>query len=181
MQQRTPRFGHYALPAALALAVTSGMVLLFVWPPAIVAIPIAALIWRGGIVDALCTGRVDRTACWRVLIASVGIAALFLFWERNLPAQDQLQIVTAASSGHVSVDWGSDRTQTIHLVAALVWLMLGIASLSISVRRWHDIGRSGWWNLVALVPIIGPLGLWIMLAFVPGNDGPNRYGPKPSP
>jgi uncharacterized membrane protein YhaH (DUF805 family) len=50
-----------------------------------------------------------------------------------------------------------------------------IPSLSVSVRRLHDIGRSGWWVLLSFIPIVG----WIILivwACQRGDDGSNGYG-----
>ena len=54
-----------------------------------------------------------------------------------------------------------------------------IPSLSVSVRRLHDIGRTGWWLLLALIPIIG----WIVLivwACQPTDPQTNAYGPPPT-
>ena len=54
-----------------------------------------------------------------------------------------------------------------------------IPSLSLSVRRLHDIGRTGWWLLLALIPIIG----WIVLivwACQPTDPQTNAYGPPPT-
>ena len=48
--------------------------------------------------------------------------------------------------------------------------------LSVSVRRLHDLDRSGWWVLLDLVPLVG----WIILLVwfcTKGTDGPNRFGP----
>lgn len=63
-----------------------------------------------------------------------------------------------------------DKTPFINL-AGLVFFLPGLA---VSVRRLHDIGRSGWWWLVALIPVVG----WIMLIIwycKPGEPGPNQY------
>jgi uncharacterized membrane protein YhaH (DUF805 family) len=53
-----------------------------------------------------------------------------------------------------------------------------IPGLAVSVRRLHDTSRSGWWLLIALVPIIGPI---ILLVFMVGDSTPgaNQYGPNP--
>lgn len=49
---------------------------------------------------------------------------------------------------------------------------------AVGVRRMHDTGRSGWWLLIGLVPIIG--GVWqLVLLMFPGDVGANRYGPDP--
>jgi uncharacterized membrane protein YhaH (DUF805 family) len=52
-------------------------------------------------------------------------------------------------------------------------------SLAVGARRLHDIGRSGWFLLLILLPIIG----WIVLIYwacQPGSPGPNAYGPPPA-
>ncbi len=47
--------------------------------------------------------------------------------------------------------------------------------LAVSVRRLHDIGFSGWWVLVALVPFVGSLGLFCLCA-IDSQRGCNVYG-----
>ncbi|RUM87316.1 MAG: DUF805 domain-containing protein [Thermodesulfatator sp.] len=45
------------------------------------------------------------------------------------------------------------------LLSGIVGLALFIPSMAVGVRRLHDIGRSGWWLLVGLIPILGALVL----------------------
>jgi uncharacterized membrane protein YhaH (DUF805 family) len=47
--------------------------------------------------------------------------------------------------------------------------------MALAVRRLHDIGRSGWWLLLMVIPFIGPLVLlyWYVQ---PSEDGPNQFG-----
>lgn len=53
-----------------------------------------------------------------------------------------------------------------------------IPSLAVAVRRLHDTGKSGWFYLVGLIPLIG--GIWLLILFVTeGDKGPNQYGPDP--
>jgi len=61
----------------------------------------------------------------------------------------------------------------------LVTLLLLWPSLAVSVKRWHDRGHSGWWVLVGLIPVIGPLWLLVANGLLPGTPGPNRYGADP--
>jgi uncharacterized membrane protein YhaH (DUF805 family) len=64
---------------------------------------------------------------------------------------------------------------TIGNLYALAVLIPGIA---IGVRRLHDIGRTGWWVLLSLIPIIG----WIVLLVFSVQDsqaGDNQYGSNP--
>ena len=68
----------------------------------------------------------------------------------------------------------------IPVIGWLIRLALLLPSLSVQVRRLHDLGRSAWWLLLLIPPIfiIGGPVLLIMSAF-PGTPGPNRYGPDP--
>lgn len=52
-----------------------------------------------------------------------------------------------------------------------------LPSLAVSCRRLHDIGKSGWWMLIGLIPIVGIL----LLVYVCKNSvqGENQYGPNP--
>jgi uncharacterized membrane protein YhaH (DUF805 family) len=60
------------------------------------------------------------------------------------------------------------------LIGAVAVIYLDLAGLALLVRRIHDIGRTGWWALVGLVPIAGAI---ILLVFTlsEGTPGPTRY------
>lgn len=62
-----------------------------------------------------------------------------------------------------------------HYIYALAVL---IPSLAVSVRRLHDTDRSGWWLLIALVPLIGAIVLLVFLV-LDSNSGQNQYGANP--
>lgn len=57
-------------------------------------------------------------------------------------------------------------------------LAVVLPSLAVLVRRLHDIGMSGWWILIGLVPFVGGLVI-LVFTLLPGNNGPNRYGDDP--
>ncbi|MCF6440511.1 DUF805 domain-containing protein [Pseudoalteromonas luteoviolacea] len=57
-------------------------------------------------------------------------------------------------------------------------LAVFIPSLALSVRRLHDTGRSGWWMLIALIPIIGTLAL-LVFVILEGEESENQYGLNP--
>ena len=71
-----------------------------------------------------------------------------------------------------------NRTTQTNLLTGVVWLALLIPSLAVSVRRLHDTGRSGWWLLISLVPLVRGI---VLIAFTLQNSQPgnNRYGPNP--
>jgi uncharacterized membrane protein YhaH (DUF805 family) len=53
-----------------------------------------------------------------------------------------------------------------------------IPNLSVSVRRLHDVGKSGWMYLVALIPLVG--FIWLLVLFTTDSQpGDNEYGPNP--
>ncbi|MGO9427002.1 MAG: DUF805 domain-containing protein [Steroidobacteraceae bacterium] len=60
----------------------------------------------------------------------------------------------------------------IYLLATLV------PSLAVTVRRLHDTGRSGWWILLGLVPVVGVIMLIVFLA-LDGSPQDNDYGTNP--
>ena len=64
------------------------------------------------------------------------------------------------------------------LAIAVAVLQLWI-SLAISVKRYHDRDRKGWWLLIALIPIIGVLWIFVVLGFLKGTEGANRFGSDP--
>lgn len=72
----------------------------------------------------------------------------------------------------------SDGTDPFGRPIGLVGLLLFLPSLAVAIRRLHDTDRSGWYILVAFVPLIGGL---ILLWWYPkaGMPGPNRFGPDP--
>ena len=63
----------------------------------------------------------------------------------------------------------------IYSIVALVHL---IPAWGVLVRRLHDVGKSGWFMLISLVPIIG--GIWLLvLLCTDGDSSENAYGPSP--
>ena len=54
-------------------------------------------------------------------------------------------------------------------------LLIFLPTLAVAVRRLHDIGRSGWWVFIQLVPIVGSL-LLLWWYVQPGDTEPNQYG-----
>ena len=64
------------------------------------------------------------------------------------------------------------------LLGNLYTLAVIIPSLAVGARRLHDIGKSGWWLLIGLIPIIGWIIL-IMFAVMDGQPGDNQYGSNP--
>lgn len=75
----------------------------------------------------------------------------------------------------------------ILIIPLYIWFVLaGVASVAVTVRRFHDLNLSGWLYLLALalnfIPLVNFL-VWIgilVLMCIKGTDGPNKYGEDPT-
>lgn len=68
-------------------------------------------------------------------------------------------------------------TRVLHLeaISFLYFVGLLVPSIAIGARRLHDTGKSGWWMLLALIPLIGNIIL-IVLYTIKSDVGANKYG-----
>ena len=101
-------------------------------------------------------GRIDRRTWWLWGVAApLGLALYFTVLLRVVGM--------------------SPRATEVAVNLALLW-----PALAVSVKRWHDRGKSGWWVLVALVPLAGWLWVLIENGLLRGDAGPNRFGDAPA-
>ena len=82
-----------------------------------------------------------------------------------------LSIAGDAAIGAVS----GTEVPVLTLVSGLAMVL---PSLAVTVRRLHDIERTGWWWFFGFVPFIGWLVLFVY-SVLPGTSSENRYGPAP--
>lgn len=64
------------------------------------------------------------------------------------------------------------------MLSGIFSLLILIPSLAVSVRRLHDIDKTGWFLLLCLIPIAGPIILLVFFC-TDSNPGPNAYGESP--
>ena len=64
------------------------------------------------------------------------------------------------------------------IIAIVFYIAILLPSLAVGVRRLHDTGRSGWWLLFGLVPLVGGITL-LVFTCTDSKPGPNQYGPNP--
>ncbi len=103
------------------------------------------------------TGRARRAEYWWFALFSVVVSLILM------GLQSMLFGVAFGQMGILSGLWS---------------LATILPSIAVGVRRLHDLDKSGWWLLIALVPIIG--GLLLLYWFVQrGTVGQNQYGPDP--
>lgn|SRR5690554_4381 len=69
-------------------------------------------------------------------------------------------------------------TSIFSIVSTIYSLAIFVPALAVSVRRLHDIGKSGWYYLLVLLPIIG--WIWLIVLFATDSEaGPNKWGQNP--
>ena len=100
-------------------------------------------------------GRARRREYWMFFLANVIVSFLFLLIGGMI-----------MNSSEVAVP------NMIYSVAVL------LPGLGVGVRRLHDIGKSAWWILFGLIPLVGPILLIVFLT-TEGTKGDNAYGPDP--
>jgi uncharacterized membrane protein YhaH (DUF805 family) len=69
----------------------------------------------------------------------------------------------------------NDRDNTL---SRLYTLAMFLPALGVTIRRLHDIGKSGWWIFMVLIPLVGAIILIVWEA-TDGQPGSNKYGPNP--
>ncbi len=105
-------------------------------------------------------GRADRTQYWLyqlfLFISCFILDIIFFFLEFFL----------------------EEMLGAILFLPAILFLLYDLAlilpTLGITVRRLHDINFRGWWILLVLVPVLGPLVLFVFTV-LPGTEGKNRF------
>ena len=82
----------------------------------------------------------------------------------------------------IDLTLGSMITYDMGYVGLIAFLALLLPSVSVSVRRLHDIGKSGWWILLAIIPIVNFIGIFVIIVFtiMEGEEQPNQYGNVPT-
>jgi uncharacterized membrane protein YhaH (DUF805 family) len=62
-------------------------------------------------------------------------------------------------------------------IGFLILILAVIVGVSISIRRWHDLDKSGWYVILSIIPIVNIVADLILL-FMPGTKGDNQYGSR---
>ena len=87
-------------------------------------------------------------------------------------------VVNAAISFILGIIGGIISSWAGNIISFIYALAVLIPSIAVGVRRLHDIGKSGWFYFLCLVPIVGAIIL-IVWACKPGDTGENEYGSDP--
>jgi uncharacterized membrane protein YhaH (DUF805 family) len=116
------------------------------------------------------SGRSQRKEYWMFeLLILIVYAVCFALITMGAPTVDPY---TGQMSG------GSALATIGSALLGLFALGTIIPALAVSVRRLHDTDKSGWWILIALVPLVGAIVLLVFYV-TDGTPGTNRFGPDP--
>jgi uncharacterized membrane protein YhaH (DUF805 family) len=114
-------------------------------------------------------GRIPRRTYWLWAIASgvaIGIVIGILFAILG----PEVDPATGVASGG----------GLFGVLAGILYIPLIWIGLALGVKRWHDRGKSGWWILIGLIPLVGAIWTFVECGCLRGTVGPNPYGPDPT-
>lgn len=108
-------------------------------------------------------GRFSRWQYWFVLLTMPCLQTGFLVFVVSLyDRTDPPSLATLVFTG---------------LVMFTAILFSAWSCICATMKRYHDMGMSGWWWLVVFIPVVGPIWQVIECGFVSGEDVDNAYGP----
>ena len=107
---------------------------------------------------AVFTGRARRKEYWMFFLFNMIIHIVLAMLDGSL--------------GTYSAEAGLGLLGFVYSLGVL------IPSLAVTVRRLHDSGRTGWWLLLILIPLIGAIVLLVFMV-LDSEEGTNQYGPNP--
>lgn len=88
-------------------------------------------------------------------------------------------IIISIVLGYIDAKIGTFSLKAgVGILGTVYSLAVFIPGLAVFVRRLHDIGKSGWWFFLGLVPCVGVLIL-LFFSTKDSQDGENKYGPNP--
>ncbi|MDH5182393.1 MAG: DUF805 domain-containing protein [Gammaproteobacteria bacterium] len=108
---------------------------------------------------AVFAGRASRSEYWFFTLFNLIIAIVLGFVD--------------GAAGLISAESGMGVLGSIYMLAVL------LPGIAVTVRRLHDTGRSGWWLLLILIPLLGALALLVFFIFA-SQEEENKYGANPA-
>ncbi len=114
-------------------------------------------------------GRARRKEYWFFILFNVIISIALTLLDSLLFGETSIDNVGILHT--VNIDNAS-------ILSTIYSLAIFLPSLAVSVRRLHDTGRTGWWLLIALIPLVGAIVLLIFMV-QDSKPGTNQFGANP--
>jgi uncharacterized membrane protein YhaH (DUF805 family) len=112
-------------------------------------------------------GRARRKEYWMFVLFNIIFSILAMVVDGLLGTRFNVENI-----------YGDPTLSYYGWVYVLYAVVVLLPSLAVGVRRLHDVGKSGWMMLVALIPIIG--SIWLIVLFCTDSEhGPNKWGDDP--
>jgi len=108
------------------------------------------------------SGRARRKEYWMYTLFQLLVMIVLMILDNVLGLDFEIQ--------GISLNYGY-----LYLIGIIVHF---IPSLALMVRRLHDVGKSGWFYLIAFIPLIGVIWLFV-LSVMEGQKEGNKWGPDP--
>jgi uncharacterized membrane protein YhaH (DUF805 family) len=105
-------------------------------------------------------GRASRTQYWVVSLLASPVIFVALYMNVKANGYDMQQPLWTGPGSWLFI---------------LLWPLLPV-----TIKRWHDRDKSGWWILINLVPLVGDIWSFIENGLLRGTAGENRFGPDPT-
>lgn len=118
-------------------------------------------------------GRVSRRTFRRArfgFVLAYGSLYLLIFQLRHDAEARIAHAASAPSAAYVL----SELAALLLAFGLIFW-----AGVVVTIKRWHDVDRSGLWALLGFIPVVGWIGQTVMCSLINGSRGTNRYGPAP--
>lgn len=109
-------------------------------------------------------GRISRQAFWIFFVVGVVVS---------------LGLNFLAMGSMMGGEFDPNNPPSIPIWFWLVQIPLFWITIAVYAKRWHDQDKSGWFSLLLLIPLLGVLIVLVMLGFIGGSPGPNRFGEGP--
>lgn len=118
------------------------------------------------------TGRINRATWWVISLANF-ILVIFLIIITVLLIAAFTNNPEAAGAEPEPGQAGMAGLINLAFLPAM-WI-----SVAAGVKRYHDRGKTGFWYLIAFIPLIGPIWQLVELGFLPGESSANDHGGAP--
>ena len=102
-------------------------------------------------------GRISRAGWWLGNLMSVLVTGLLYLLSDRTSSDGSLAAYIQENGGFV--------------IATFIYIQV-----CLTIKRYHDIGRSGYYSLLLFIPVIGWLIIFVSCGFMKGDPNKNRYG-----
>lgn len=127
--------------------------------------------WRSGIGDS------EGLTASQIFLSFNGRITRGIYWISLFGLV--VGAVALAIAGFIAIPMLTGSNDAVQWLPLAINLLVIWPTLAISTKRWHDRGKSGWWQLILFVPLLGPLWALLQCGFLKGERRDNRFGPSP--